>query len=424
MGHQAVARPSLAQCWDASYKVLDTPQRPLSTTATERLVRPGGAPPAVVNCIVAISVTKDNQEDSLCFNQRFLDLGGFRSVKYYTVSDTVASPGYFGLPKDGAASTKIGADGLIERGLRVVTGDVLGYKRVGDAAAPIVYSGKESGIVDTVLRSRNWEGHAIVRFRIRCSRVPQVGDKFASRHGQKGVISVIKAPEDMPRTSSGMIPDILLNAHAIPSRMTIGHLIETLSNKAVCSPQTGEGAYTYVNDATAFEHRHEEMLRALRLTGFHPSGNETFYCGETGRMLEAMLFTGPCGYQCLTHMVEDKAHARATGPVCNLTRQPLQGRANDGGMRLGDMEVAAIEGHGASGFLTERMLTSSDGERVAFCRLCGNMAQRTMGLDPSKLRCSRRDCQSSDFKIRPAPHSNLLLLSTLRSSALHYLERV
>lgn len=194
-------------------------------------------------------------------------------------------------------------------------------------------------------------GDVLLRVTIRSTRKPQVGDKFASRHGQKGVISAILPMEDLPFSSSGMTPDILLNPHALPSRMTIGHLIEQLGGKAMTA-KTMVGKFRageYVQDGTAYDpFSMDKLAAALNACGLQEHGYETVYSGTEGRMLPCKIFMGVVTYQALKHQVEDKIHARAHGPINPVTWQPVGGRAKEGALRLGDMEFNGLGAHGGA----------------------------------------------------------------------------
>lgn len=193
----------------------------------------------------------------------------------------------------------------------------------------------ESGVVDQVAITTGDPGQydKIVKVRVRSTRVPQIGDKFASRHGQKGTIGITYRQEDMPFTAEGIVPDLIINPHAIPSRMTIGHLVECLLSKLGTIIGT-EGDATPFTDLTV-----ERVSSHLRDCGYHSRGLEVMYHGHTGRKLQAQVYFGPTYYQRLKHMVDDKIHSRARGPVQILTRQPMEGRSRDGGLRFGEMEV-------------------------------------------------------------------------------------
>ncbi len=224
----------------------------------------------------------------------------------------------------------------------------------------------EKGWVDTVLVTENVEGRKLVRVRMREDRRTEIGDKFSSRHGQKGVVGLILRPEDMPFTESGVVPDMITNPHGIPSRMTFNQLIDFLAGKA--SAVSGR-----IFDGTPFEGDPvAEAKKILLSKGFKSSGNEVMYDGVTGKKLEAEIFTGVIYYHKVRHMVANKIHVRARGPVQMLTRQPTEGRSKQGGLRMGEMEKDCLVSHGASLLLDERF--SSDRTKVPICTKCGVVA--------------------------------------------------
>jgi DNA-directed RNA polymerase III subunit RPC2 len=231
-------------------------------------------------------------------------------------------------------------------------------------AAPLVYRGPLGGIVDKVLITSNPEDHLIIKMQVRHTRRPEVGDKFSSRHGQKGVCGIIIDQEDLPFSDHGMVPDIIMNPHGFPSRMTVGKILELLTGKA--SIMEGQLAY-----GTAFsEDRIQETSDLLVKHGFSYCGKDYMTSGTTGEPLQAYIFFGPVYYQKLKHMVLDKMHARSLGPRAALTRQPTEGRSRDGGLRLGEMERDCLIGYGASMLLVERLMLSSDVFTVSICERC------------------------------------------------------
>ena len=219
--------------------------------------------------------------------------------------------------------------------------------------------------IEKVMLTSNHEDMFIVKLLTRQTRRPEIGDKFSSRHGQKGVCGLIVQQEDMPFNDLGMCPDIIMNPHGYPSRMTIGKLIELLGGKAGVL----EGKFHY---GTAFGgDKIVDLSKVLIDKGFNYLGKDILTSGLTGEPLQSYIFFGPIFYQKLKHMVQDKMHARARGPRSALTRQPTEGRSKDGGLRLGEMERDCLIGYGASMLILERLMISSDQFQVDVCNQCG-----------------------------------------------------
>jgi DNA-directed RNA polymerase subunit B len=224
----------------------------------------------------------------------------------------------------------------------------------------------DSGIVDRVFVSETVDGTRLIKVVIRDPKIPEIGDKLASRHGQKGIIALVVPQEDMPFTEDGVVPDIVFNAHSIPSRMTMGQLLEVIAAKV--SALYGKPVY-----APAFGGVSEKELReSLKRFGFREDGKETMYEGRTGVRMASQIFIGCCFYNKLDHLVSNKIHARSRGPVTLLTKQPTEGRSKEGGLRLGEMEKDVLIAHGAALVLKERF--DSDKTIVPVCTKCGMIA--------------------------------------------------
>jgi len=350
-------------------------------------------------------------------NQAAIDRGLFRSTFYRTYSDqehtgdVCNSPGLlekFERPTREECTgmrhgsyDKVDIDGLVSPGVRVSGSDILIGKTSplmrrelselkGQCAkrdSSTTMRPNESGLVDQVMLSTNQEGMKFTKVRTRTTRIPQIGDKFASRHGQKGTIGMTYAQEDMPWTRDGISPDIIVNPHAIPSRMTVGHLVECLQSKV--------GALTgKEGDATPFTDVSVDLIAGvLHELGYQRHGNEVMYSGHTGQVIHAKIFLGPTFYQRLKHLVDDKIHARSRGPVTMLTRQPMEGRARDGGLRMGEMERDCLISHGVSSFLRDRMFANSDPYAIHICTKCGLIAHAD--LQKHIYWCNNKLCRHS-----------------------------
>jgi len=377
---------------DTLAHVLYYPQKPLVVTRSLEYLQFKELPSGC-NAVVAIATyTGYNQEDSVIMSQAAIDRGMFRSVFFRTYTDHLKSSGKyeetFELPKEGISSLKAGnygkldTDGLINPGAEVKGDDIIigktiteqeligddptGRKIKRDASVPFRHS--ETGTIDQVMLSTDGEGNRFVKVKMRSIRLPQIGDKFASRHGQKGTCGMTYRQEDLPFTMEGIVPDIIMNPHAVPSRMTIGHLIECLASKIACF--RGEEG-----DGTAFQNvTVKHLCKELHSLGYQSRGNEVMYNGHTGRKFDTMIFLGPTYYQRLKHLVDDKIQSRSRGKVQILTRQPTEGRSREGGLRFGEMERDCMISHGAARFLKERLFEVSDRYIVPVCETCGLFA--------------------------------------------------
>ncbi|XP_039830932.1 DNA-directed RNA polymerase II subunit RPB2-like isoform X2 [Panicum virgatum] len=415
--------------------VLYYPQKPLVTTrAMEHLHF--RQLPAGINAIVAIACYSGyNQEDSVIMNQSSIDRGFFRSLFFRSYRDEEKKMGTlvkeeFGRPNREntmgmrhGSYDKLDDDGLAPPGTRVSGEDVIIGKTSpipqDDAQGQASRYSKrdhstslrhsESGMVDQVLLTTNADGLRFVKVRMRSVRIPQIGDKFSSRHGQKGTVGMTYTQEDMPWTIEGITPDIIVNPHAIPSRMTIGQLIECIMGK-VAAHMGKEGDATPFTDVTV-----DNISKALHKCGYQMRGFETMYNGHTGRKLTAMIFLGPTYYQRLKHMVDDKIHSRGRGPVQILTRQPAEGRSRDGGLRFGEMERDCMIAHGAAFFLKERLFDQSDAYRVHVCEKCGLIA--IANLKKNSFEC--RGCKNkTDIVQVHIPYACKLLFQELMAMAI------
>ncbi len=384
--------------FDSRAYLLFYPQSPIVTTAAYDGVNIKHHPSGQ-NFVVALSTYYGyNMADAIVVNRAAVDRGLGRSIFYKTyVDEERRYPGgqkdKFKLPPPTAEGymgehvySKLGDDGIIEPELHVEEGEAL----IGKISPPrfleenigsggleekmrddsSVLKPGETGDVDSVVFTESTGATKIVKVRIRSLRVPEKGDKFASRHGQKGVIAMVVPPEDMPFTEHGIVPDLLLNPHSIPTRLTFGHLLEELAGKA--GAVNGE-----IINGTAFSEkgstRIEQYGKILEDHGFDKSGEETLYDGITGRPFRANVFTGVVYYNRLYHMVSNKIQVRARGKVQILTHQPTEGKARQGALRFGEMERDALIGYGASLLLKERLLDQSDKASVLICKECGDI---------------------------------------------------
>jgi DNA-directed RNA polymerase II subunit RPB2 len=369
---------------------LHSPQKPLCQTWTASILG-GGCIQFGENAIVAIAVYGGyNQEDSVLINNAALNRGMFETSYYHSydeserminpitllhtmIANPATDPKYRETVsrKDGKNYDYLDSDGVIKVGSEVTDSTILlGLvtpktnnleQIIGFTDSSILPKRAQRGMVDSVYRYTTSEGLQGVKIRVVEIRHPVLGDKFGSRHGQKGTVGLLIAEEDMPTTKDGLRPDLIINPHALPSRMTIGQFLEGMSSKLAVDVGT-------IVDGTAFstQQRIGDTKEALIQLGYHPYGNEILYNGMNGEMIESEIFMGPTYYQRFKHMVEDKINYRSTGPRTLLTHQPLEGRAQDGGLRIGEMERDSLVAHGISNFLQESMTLRSDAHEFLF----------------------------------------------------------
>ena len=357
---------------DTKGQIMYYPEKPLVQSKISKYLF-NSALPQGINAIVAIgSYSGYNQEDSILINRASLDRGLFRTATFKTFSDreeifTEKRREYFRKPNlnkteniKNANYSKIGKDGFIKEGVKANENDILMSKVVVDNDLNTehdnsVYVKKnDTGIVDKVYYNSGNESQKYCKIRLRKEKIPEVGDKFCSRFGQKGTIGMVIEEIDMPFTKDGIVPDIIINPHAIPSRMTIGQLLETLLGK-VCA---NSGLISTQVQFSQIDFT--KMGEILETLNYEKNCNETLYNGRTGSQLKVNIFIGPTFYQRLTHQVAEKFYSRGEGAVSSLIRQPVGGRSLGGGLRIGEMERDAILAHGISGFLKETMMERSD----------------------------------------------------------------
>jgi len=269
-----------------------------------------------------------------------------------------------------------------------------------------IFKTNEETYIDKNYIDRNGDGYNFAKVRTRIIRKPVIGDKFSSRHGQKGTIGNIIDECDMPFNKDGVKPDIIINPHAIPSRMTIGQLKETLLGKVLVE-------LGLFGDGTAFgDFEIKDICLELQKLGYESNGNELLYNGLTGEQVECSVFMGPVFYQRLKHMVNDKTHSRSIGPMVNLTRQPAEGRSRDGGLRFGEMERDCMISHGSARFTRERTYDVSDKYQVYVCKKCGQIAAYN---DKMHIHHCRMCDNRTDFTRVEIPYACKLLFQELNT---------
>jgi DNA-directed RNA polymerase II subunit RPB2 len=392
MGKQAmcVYAGNYAKRLDKNGYLLLSLTRPLVETRPMNILKMHEMPYGM-NAIVAIACYGGyNQEDSIIMNRTAVNRGFMRGLYYTMYKDeehrNVTSGREEKFMKPAKHNTRkfknssyaaIGENGIPIVNATIQENDVVIGKVVNlrnDANgyayrdASTTHKNTEPCRVDGVWQDKNSDGYPFIKVRVVSERVPQIGDKFSSRHGQKGTVGMLLNEEDMPFTATGLRPDLIMNPHAVPSRMTIAQLMENIFGKICVQRGT-------LGDGTPYNHlKVEDLKKHMMDLGYHPYGNEILYNGQTGEQMQAEIFMGPTFYQRLKHMVIDKKHSRSRGPIVSLTRQPCEGRARDGGLRVGEMERDCMLSHGIAAFTKERLMDVSDPFPSGICKTCGTLA--------------------------------------------------
>lgn len=448
MGKQALGYPLLSYNTraDTTLHVLQYAQKPLVFTKIDKLLKSEEMPCGMNAMVAILTYSGYNQEDSSMLNLSSVQRGMFCLSSYYTYdciekkkdSNTIeeiclppestpglkeGDPGYFmrkrevnyslldenGIVKprqfyDKKKNIYYGPETIVKKGDVLVGKKLMTKNKTGQETCidvSLVVQPDQEGTIDKVYVTTTPNGNKLVKIVIREWRVPGLGDKFAARSSQKATVGMVYRQEDMPFTSQGITPDIIINPCCIPGRMTINQLIECVMGKECCA----SGTY---GDATPFTENSKDVsdriISELTKHGFQSQGWETMYNGMTGEMMNARVFMGPTFYQRLKHMVDDKMHARARGQVTILVRQPTEGRSKEGGLRFGEMEKDGTNGHGTASFLMDRLFYNSDSFKVPLCRKCGVVTNT-----PNE--CQK--CKGDRVAMTNIPYASKLLMTEL-----------
>ena len=413
---------------DKTSYVLSNPMRPLVDTRLMNVLKLNDIPSGEMVIVAIATYSGYNQEDSIIFNKGSVERGLFQATIYHTENDVdkkIHGDEEIRCKADKTKTKgikfanyeKLNSKGVIPENTLVenrdiIIGKIIPIKENKNDHTKVIkyqdlsraYRTKEECFVDKNYIHCNGDGYMLCKVKLRTHRHPVIGDKFSSRHGQKGTIGLILPEEDMPYTSNGVKPDIIINPHAIPSRMTIGQLKETLLGKALLE-------LGLFGDGTSFNKLSvEEISKELLKTGYEQNGNEVMINGMTGEQIETSMFVGPAFYQRLKHMVNDKQHSRSIGPMVVLTRQPAEGRSRDGGLRFGEMERDCMISHGASAFTKGRIYDASDKFQVHTCNKCGMIASYNDLMEIHRCKnCDNR----TDFSFVKIPYACKLLFQEL-----------
>lgn len=430
MGKQAIGVyvSNFNKRMDKTAYILNYTMKPLVDTRVMNMIKLNDLPSGNQVIVAIMTHGGYNQEDSILFNKGSIDRGLFHATIYHTEKDedkktngeeelhikpneTVTKNMKFG------CYDKINKNGVINENEIINDKDIIISKVVvikenkNDASKNIKYEDQsksyrtnEECYVDKNYIDTNGDGFKFSKVRIRSTRKPEIGDKFSSRHGQKGTIGNIINEEDMPFTKEGVRPDIIINPHAIPSRMTIAQLKETIMGKLLLE-------LGLFGDGSSFEELDMDVIfKELQKYNYESKGNELLYNGQTGEQIKTSIFIGPVYYQRLKHMVIDKQHSRCIGPMVNLTRQPAEGRSRDGGLRFGEMERDCMISHGASKFIKERIYDVSDKYGIYVCKKCGLQA---IYNDNEKIHICNVCENRTSFSYVKIPYSCKLLFQEL-----------
>jgi DNA-directed RNA polymerase II subunit RPB2 len=414
---------------DKTAYVLSYPTRPLVDTRVMNLIKLNENPSGCNINVAIMTHTGYNQEDSLLVNKGSIDRGLLQITITHTEKDEdkqkINGDEEIRCKPDPSKTkgmkfgnyNKVNSKGVVPENTLIENRDIIIAKVTpikenrNDHTKVIKYEDGsrqyrtvEETYIDKNYIDRNGDGYSFAKVRLRSLRKPVIGDKFSSRHGQKGTVGNIIPEEDMPFTRNGVRPDIIINPHAIPSRMTIGQLKETLLGKVLVELGLfGDGTSFGELDVASISNKLLEL-------GYEAHGNELMYNGLTGEQIECSVFMGPVFYQRLKHMVYDKAHSRSIGPMVNLTRQPAEGRSRDGGLRFGEMERDCMVSHGASRFTRGRMYDASDKYSVFVCKKCGLIASYN---DQLHIHCCKTCDNRVDFAYVEIPYACKLLFQEL-----------
>lgn len=423
MSKQAIGLPSLAfqNRFDTTLHVSNTFQKPITRNNMVGVLHFNEMSHGMIAIVAIMTFSGFNQEDSIVMNKGAIDRGLFHTTTYKTIVEEEKKKGKADsecicLPDYAHRNRNYDYSHLNEQGLvwkkntwlsknTVVVGKVVkkifknesGVRETETVDASVVIKHGEEGYLDKVLVTTNGDGVRIVKIRVRVPRIPEIGDKFASSTAQKGTCGMIFSEEDIPFDKDGVRPDLIINPHAIPSRMTINMLIEMFFNKVGCQ-------INREMDATPFQHRNiEQELKYWSEKTNIPLVPITMYSGITGQKINN-VFMGPCYYQRLKHLVSDKKHARMSGPLDAITHQPVAGRSKNGALRFGEMEKDALITHGSSRMLKETLFDNSDPFQIPVCIQCGFV---------SDDRVSCKHCSSSSVQLKNLPYATKLLLQEL-----------